>query len=57
LQYLSHLTPCLLAAAKHLLHYLAGTVKLCLCFGPSSSTGKLYSFSDADWATNPEERI
>ncbi|KAG6327762.1 hypothetical protein ID866_11328 [Astraeus odoratus] len=56
-QHLSCPTPRLLAAAKHLLRYLAGTTNLRLHYGPSSSSSELYGYSDADWATSPEDWI
>ncbi|KAG6327347.1 hypothetical protein ID866_11742 [Astraeus odoratus] len=45
IQHLSYLTPHLLAAAKHLLCYLAGTANLCLHYEPSNSSSELYGYS------------
>ena len=50
-------TPHLFAAAKHVLHYLAGTVNYCLYYGGTTRTGDLHGFSDADWATCPKDCI
>ena len=56
-QHLSRPTPRLFAAAKRVLCYLAGTVNYRLHYGGAARTGDLHGFSDADWATCPEDRI
>jgi Reverse transcriptase (RNA-dependent DNA polymerase) len=56
-QHLSSPSPHLLATTKHLLRYLTGSAHLRLHYGPSSSMGELYGFSDADWATSPNDRV
>ena len=56
-QYLSCPTPRLFAAAKRILRYLASTVNYHLHYGGTTRTGELHGFSDADWATCPEDRV
>jgi len=56
-QFISHPTPRLYAAAKHILHYLAGTMNHQLHYGNPTRTSDLHGFSDADWASCPEDRI
>ena len=56
-QYLAHPTPCLFAAAKCILRYLASTTNYRLHYGGATRTGELHGFSDADWATCPEDCV
>ena len=56
-QYLARLTPCLFAAAKRILHYLTGTVNYHLHYRDATRTSELHGFSDADWATCPEDHV
>jgi len=56
-QYLSRPTPRLFAAGKRILRYLADTVNYRLHYGGATCTGDLHGFSNADWATCPEDRI
>ena len=56
-QYLARPTPRLFAAAKRILRYLAGTVNYRLHYGGATRTSELHGFSDADWATCPEDRV
>ena len=56
-QYLARPTPRLFAAAKHILQYLAGTVNYRLHYGGATRTSELHGYSDADWATCPEDRV
>ena len=56
-QYLACPTPRLFAAAKCILCYLAGTVNYCLHYEGTTRTSELLGFSDADWATCPEDRV
>lgn len=56
-QYLSCPSARLLAAAKRVLRYLVGTLNYRLHYGERTCSPLLHGFSDADWATNPEDRI
>ena len=56
-QFISRPTPCLYATAKRILCYLAGTLNYRLHYGDPTQTGDLHGFSDADWASCPEDRI
>jgi len=56
-QFISHPTPHLYATAKHFLRYLAGMVNYRLHYGDPTRTSDLHGFSDADWASCPEDRI
>ena len=56
-QFISRPTPRLYAAAKRILRYLAGTMNHRLHYGDSTRTSDLHGFSDADWASCPEDRI
>ena len=41
-----------MAAAKHLLRYLAGTIDFCITY--KKDDVKLTTFSDANWGNNPD---
>ena len=56
-QFISRPTSRLYAVAKRILHYLAGTLNHRLHYGDPTRTGDLHGFSDADWASCPEDRI
>ena len=56
-QHLSCPSPSLFATAKRVLRYLASTVNYRLYYGGATRTGDLHGFSDADWATCPEDHI
>jgi hypothetical protein len=44
-------------AARHVLWYLAGTKHIHIHYGDPGINPELYSFSDSDWASCPEDRI
>lgn len=56
-QFNSNPLPHHLLAAKHVLRYLKGTRDLCLHYGGARADEGLYAFTDANWATSPEDRI
>jgi len=56
-QFISRPTPRLYAAAKCILCYLAGTMNHRLHYGDPTRTSDLHGFSDADWASCPEDQI
>ena len=43
-------------AAKHVLRYLKGTIDQNLCYRKSDDTLSVIGYSDADWASNSEDR-
>ena len=45
-----------MAAAKHFLRYLRGTIDYELCFKKCDGNLNLVSYSDADWASSVEDR-
>jgi hypothetical protein len=45
------------AAAKRILHFLAGTIGLHTHYGGATAIADLHGFSDSDWASSPEDRI
>ena len=44
-----------MAAAKHLLRYLAGTIDFCITYKKDDL--KLTAFSDANWGNNPDNAV
>jgi hypothetical protein len=47
----------LYTAAKHVLHYLAGTITMRTHYGGAGINPNLHRFSDSDWASCPEDRV
>lgn len=45
------------AAAKRLLRYLSGTINIRMLYGGERIDEGLHAFCDADWASNPEDRL
>ena len=56
-QFISRPTSRLYAAARCVLCYLAGMMNHRLHYGDPTQTSNLHGFSDADWASCPEDRI
>ena len=47
---------CHFMTAKHVLHYLAGTMDLCLCYDHDSDIHRLHAYTDASWANETGHR-
>lgn len=45
------------AAAKHVLHYLCGTITMHAHYGGAGINPALHGFSDSDWASCPEDQV
>lgn len=56
-QHNSNPSPAHFAAAKRLLRYLAGTVNLRMSYGGDHVDEDLHAYCDADWASNPSNRL
>jgi hypothetical protein len=56
-QHNASVKPCHYSAAKHVLHYLSGTIHLKAHYGVSGINPALHGFSDSNWASCPKDCI